>query len=86
MLLLTSSLARILRTLATHHIFREVAPDYFKTNMISSVLDTGKNVADIQRECVFLSCYPLHLSDYEIYSPVTKFDNTNGVAAFASLL
>ena len=44
--------ARVLRHLATNHIFREVAPDYFKHNMISSVLDTGKDVSAIQRECV----------------------------------
>ncbi|KAI0695021.1 O-methyltransferase [Cytidiella melzeri] len=35
-------LARILRTLATQHIFREVSPDTFVNNAISSTLDTGK--------------------------------------------
>ena len=50
---LTLAAARVLRHLATNHIFREVAPDYFKHNMISSVLDTGKDVSAIQRECVF---------------------------------
>ncbi|KAJ7457534.1 hypothetical protein B0H11DRAFT_1818170, partial [Mycena galericulata] len=34
--------ARILRLLATHHIFREVAPGVFANNRISSTLDTGK--------------------------------------------
>ncbi|KAF7342880.1 S-adenosyl-L-methionine-dependent methyltransferase [Mycena sanguinolenta] len=37
-------LARILRLLATHHIFREVSTDVFATNRISSTLDKGKPV------------------------------------------
>ncbi|KAI0771399.1 O-methyltransferase [Irpex lacteus] len=40
-------LARILRVLATKHIFKEVAPDTFVHNRLSSVLDTGKNISDI---------------------------------------
>ncbi|KAJ7264044.1 O-methyltransferase [Mycena haematopus] len=37
-------LARILRLLATHHIFREVSRDVFANNRISSTLDKGKSV------------------------------------------
>ncbi|KAF7367841.1 S-adenosyl-L-methionine-dependent methyltransferase [Mycena sanguinolenta] len=37
-------LARILRLLATHHIFREVSTDVFANNRISSTLDKGKSV------------------------------------------
>ncbi|KAI0826305.1 O-methyltransferase [Irpex lacteus] len=37
-------LARVLRTLATHHIFKEVSPDVFTNNAVSSALDTGKPV------------------------------------------
>ncbi|KAJ6553095.1 O-methyltransferase [Mycena capillaripes] len=37
-------IARILRLLASHHIFREVSPDVFTTNRISSTLDKGKSV------------------------------------------
>ncbi|KAK0235364.1 S-adenosyl-L-methionine-dependent methyltransferase [Armillaria nabsnona] len=37
-------LARILRLLATEHIFKEVTPDVFAHNRISSLLDTGKSV------------------------------------------
>lgn len=40
-------LARVLRVLATKHIFREVAPDVFANNRLSSVLDTRKDVRDI---------------------------------------
>ena len=39
--------ARVLRVLATNHIFIEVAPDRFANNRLSSYLDTGKDVADI---------------------------------------
>ncbi|KAJ7210705.1 hypothetical protein GGX14DRAFT_624776 [Mycena pura] len=35
-------MARILRLLASHHIFREVSPDVFANNRISSSLDKGK--------------------------------------------
>ncbi|KAJ7202626.1 O-methyltransferase [Mycena pura] len=35
-------LARILRLLATHHIFREVSPGVFANNRVSSTLDKGK--------------------------------------------
>ncbi|KAJ7175047.1 O-methyltransferase [Mycena crocata] len=37
-------IARILRLLATHHIFREVEIDVFANNRISSTLDKGKPV------------------------------------------
>ncbi|KAF7359926.1 hypothetical protein MVEN_00718600 [Mycena venus] len=36
-------IARILRLLATHHIFREVSPGVFANNRISSTLDKGKS-------------------------------------------
>lgn len=42
--------ARILRLLATHHMFREVAPDVFANNAISMTLDTGKPVEAILAE------------------------------------
>ncbi|KAF7369825.1 S-adenosyl-L-methionine-dependent methyltransferase [Mycena venus] len=35
--------ARVLRPLATQHIFREVSPDVFAHNRISAMLDTGKS-------------------------------------------
>ncbi|KAK7055488.1 S-adenosyl-L-methionine-dependent methyltransferase [Favolaschia claudopus] len=40
-------IARVLRPLATQHIFREVAPDVFAHNRISTTLDTGKSPEDI---------------------------------------
>ncbi|KAI0087145.1 O-methyltransferase [Irpex rosettiformis] len=45
-------LERILRHLATHHIFREVSPGVFAHNRLSSLLDTGKNYkAIIKNPC-----------------------------------
>ncbi|KII89667.1 hypothetical protein PLICRDRAFT_559932 [Plicaturopsis crispa FD-325 SS-3] len=40
-------LGRILRLLATEHIFKEVSPDVFANNRISSAADTGKPASDI---------------------------------------
>ncbi|KAJ7780766.1 O-methyltransferase [Mycena maculata] len=40
-------LGRILRYLATNHIFREMEPDVFCNNRISSVLDSKKSIKDI---------------------------------------
>ncbi|KAI0085840.1 S-adenosyl-L-methionine-dependent methyltransferase [Irpex rosettiformis] len=42
-------LERILRHLATHHVFREVSPGVFAHNMLSSLLDTGKDVELIMK-------------------------------------
>ena len=46
-LMLSTLTERILRHLATHHIFREVSPGVFAHNILSSVLDTGKDFTDI---------------------------------------
>ncbi|KAJ6607721.1 O-methyltransferase [Mycena sp. CBHHK59/15] len=40
-------LARVLRLLATHNIFREVSPGAFANNRISSTLDKGKSPASL---------------------------------------
>ncbi|KZV88454.1 S-adenosyl-L-methionine-dependent methyltransferase [Exidia glandulosa HHB12029] len=41
-------IAHALRYLATHHVFREVAPDVFANNRISALLDTKKSVQDLK--------------------------------------
>jgi hypothetical protein len=41
-----------MRMIATHHIYREVKPDVFTNNRISSKLDTGKPSAEIIAEYV----------------------------------
>ncbi|KAF5387657.1 hypothetical protein D9615_000594 [Tricholomella constricta] len=40
-------LARVLRLLATEHIFTEVSPDVFANNRLSSVVDTGKSLQEL---------------------------------------
>ncbi|KAJ6614651.1 O-methyltransferase [Mycena sp. CBHHK59/15] len=40
-------IARVLRPLATQHIFRELSPDVFAHNRISALLDTGKASEEI---------------------------------------
>ncbi|KAF8498100.1 S-adenosyl-L-methionine-dependent methyltransferase [Russula emetica] len=40
-------LARVLRVLATNHLFKEVTPDVFANNRLSSALDTGKSVEEL---------------------------------------
>ncbi|KAH9054233.1 S-adenosyl-L-methionine-dependent methyltransferase [Lactarius vividus] len=42
-----SKLSRVLRLLATNHIFVEVSPDVFANNRLSTVLDTGKPVDEL---------------------------------------
>jgi hypothetical protein len=44
--------ARILRLLATNHIFTEVSPDVFANNRLSSALDTGKSVEELLEKLV----------------------------------
>jgi len=40
-------LNHVMRLLATHHIFREVTPNTFANNRISSAFDTGKSIKNI---------------------------------------
>lgn len=42
--LITMSLARILRFLATHGIFKEISPDVYTNNLLSSVLEKGRDI------------------------------------------
>ncbi|PPQ94314.1 hypothetical protein CVT25_005044, partial [Psilocybe cyanescens] len=65
-------LAHILRLLATHHILRELAPDVFTLNRISSLVDSGKTVAELK-------------AYQEDGIPEMKYRDTNGVAAFVGL-
>ena len=48
----TPLIARILRILATYHIFREISPDVFANNRISTMLDKGKSLKDILEQYV----------------------------------
>ncbi|KAG6909442.1 hypothetical protein DXG01_000427 [Tephrocybe rancida] len=42
--------SRVLRMLATEHIFTEISPDVFANNRLSSVFDTGKAFKDIEKK------------------------------------
>ncbi|KAJ3819191.1 hypothetical protein F5880DRAFT_1137749 [Lentinula raphanica] len=44
-----NKLAHILRLLATHHILREVSPNVFANNRLSSILDTGKPFEELMQ-------------------------------------
>ena len=50
--------ARVLRILATNHISKEVSPDVFANNRLSSALDTGKSIEELLTRLVLsLSIY-----------------------------
>lgn len=42
--LIMMPLARILRFLATHGIFKEISPDVYANNRLSSVLEKGRDI------------------------------------------
>ncbi|PPQ86971.1 hypothetical protein CVT25_009763 [Psilocybe cyanescens] len=67
-----TKLAHILRLLATHHILRELSPDVFALNRISSLVDSGKTVAELK-------------AYQENGIPEMKYRDTNGIAAFVGL-
>lgn len=67
-----TKLAHILRLLATHHIVKELSPDVFALNRISSTIDTGKDLRD------------LHQWTTEGILE-KKYEDTSGVAAFVGL-
>ncbi|OSC97017.1 S-adenosyl-L-methionine-dependent methyltransferase [Trametes coccinea BRFM310] len=62
-----AKLSHILRLLATIHWMREVKPDVFANNRISSAIDSGKSSAELRD------------------SPESKYQNTNGGAAFIGM-
>ncbi|KAF8965428.1 hypothetical protein BDZ97DRAFT_781639 [Flammula alnicola] len=67
-----NKLAHILRLLATHHLLREVSPDVFALNRLSSLVDSGKTFAELKQ--------------FEADGrPEMKYRDTNGIAAFVGL-
>lgn len=52
--IIDNCLGRILRYLASRHVFEETKPDVFRNNLLSSVMDSGKSVVSIQQEYVLL--------------------------------
>ncbi|KIY50250.1 S-adenosyl-L-methionine-dependent methyltransferase, partial [Fistulina hepatica ATCC 64428] len=67
-----SKLAHVLRLLSTHHLLREVSPDTFALNRLSSLIDTGKSIEDLKA------------SDAK-GCPEEKYHDTNGVSAFVGM-
>ncbi|TCD65381.1 ich1-like protein [Steccherinum ochraceum] len=63
------TLSHILRLLATHHITREVRPDVFANNRLSSFMDSGKDVSDLIIG----------------QGAERKYEDTDGIAAFVGL-
>ena len=84
-------IAHILRLLATHHILREVSPDVFALNRISSLVDSGKTFGELMHfqaedryDIYDISCF-LHCSLIFLPRPEQKYHDSNGIAAFVGL-
>lgn len=73
--------ARILRILATHHIFREVSPGLFANNRISSTLDKGKLPSEIFSKYVFSVPCSKHVLNVDPSSLDDRLTGSSGVAA-----
>ncbi|KAJ3895655.1 O-methyltransferase-domain-containing protein [Lentinula edodes] len=75
-----TKLSSILCYLATHHIFREIGPDIYVNNRLSSVWDTEKSLEEIKERRVLTG---MAISKFltTCHSPMTKFNGTNGIAA-----
>ncbi|TFK81004.1 S-adenosyl-L-methionine-dependent methyltransferase [Polyporus arcularius HHB13444] len=63
----SSKLSHVLRLLATYHWVRELRPDVFANNRLSSFIDSGKSTEQLKA------------------SVETKYDETDGVAAFVAM-
>ncbi|KAF8664228.1 hypothetical protein AX16_000790 [Volvariella volvacea WC 439] len=67
-----SKLAHILRLLCTHHLMRELSPNTFTINRVSSLIDSGKTLSQLR--------------EYEKSGrPEYKYRETDGIAAFVGL-
>ncbi|KAJ7512284.1 S-adenosyl-L-methionine-dependent methyltransferase [Mycena galericulata] len=60
-----AKLARVLRLLATNHVFIEVSPDVFANNRLSSMLDTGKDVVHPIAKTAFNRAFKTDLPFFE---------------------
>ena len=41
---------RLMRMIANHNVYREITPNVFDNTRLSSVLDTGKSVKELQAQ------------------------------------
>ena len=53
--LIALSLGLILRCLASNWVYRELQPDVYVNNRLSSLLDKGKTVEELVKSCVYHS-------------------------------
>ncbi|KAH8978094.1 S-adenosyl-L-methionine-dependent methyltransferase [Lactarius hatsudake] len=83
-----AKLSRVLRLLATNHIFIEVSPDVFANNRLSTVLDTGKPVDElISKWALFGVRLPNTISLMpRVFSPESKFIETLGLTSLISYI
>lgn len=81
--------AHVLRLLATHHILREVSPDVFALNRLSSLVDSGKTFAQLKQfelDGTYVISAPLSCMHSHILERLElKYRDTNGIAAFVGL-
>lgn len=77
----------VLRLLATFHWIREVTPDVFTNNRLSSYIDSGKSAEQLKNACVFVySSSPGCVGSHLVYcSPGSKYDGSDGVAAYCAV-
>ncbi|KAF8825705.1 hypothetical protein HHX47_DHR6000182 [Lentinula edodes] len=69
--------SRVLRYLATRHFFKEVSPNVFAHNRLSSLLTKAKSLKEIKEESVeYLSINPLS-SSVDSFSPASRYDNSS---------
>ncbi|KAJ3787451.1 O-methyltransferase-domain-containing protein [Lentinula aff. detonsa] len=76
-----TKISSILCYLATYHIFREIEPDVYANNRLSSVWDTEKSLEEIKERQVLSRMTSLKLLTTVADSPMAKFNSTNGIAA-----
>ncbi|KAJ7071603.1 O-methyltransferase [Mycena amicta] len=74
--------ARILRLLASNHMFTELEPDVFRANRLSSVLVSGRSVEELQAKYESAAVLGSHLPP----SPVQAADTRVGEERLAALV
>ncbi|KAH9012305.1 S-adenosyl-L-methionine-dependent methyltransferase [Lactarius hengduanensis] len=82
-----AKLSRVIRLLATNHIFIEVSPDVFANNRLSTVLDTGKPIDELISKWALFSAIAKHNTLMPlVFSPESKFIGTLGLTSLISLI
>ena len=77
-------LGHVLRLLATFHWLREVTPDVFANNRLSSYIDSGKSYEQLKTAYAVICNSSFPVLNLLLSSPGTKYDATDGVAAYCA--